>query len=50
VEGLKYSHQPEILTFYYTEYQNEIKATYIFCGNNTATKLAIAVPFYFLTK
>jgi len=23
---------------------------HIFCGNNTATKLAIIVPFYFLTK
>jgi hypothetical protein len=50
VEWLKYSHQPETLTFDYTEYQNEIKATYIFCGNNTATKLAITVPFYFLAK
>jgi len=38
VEGLKYSHQPETVTFYYTEYQNEIKATHIFCGNNTAIK------------
>jgi len=46
VEGLKYSHQPETLTFYYTEYPNEIKATYIFCGNNTATKFAITIPFY----
>ena len=45
MEGLKYS-QPETLTFYYTEYQNEIKATYTVCTNNTAKKLAISVQFY----
>ena len=41
----------ETLNFYYTEYQKWNQSyIYIFCGKNTATKLAINVPLYFLAK